>query len=310
MMKSYADRHTAADEDTVNDSLFSVGDYVMNSKVPEWGTGKVLALGESDRRRVFFEFAGERLMPTGVLVEAAAMDDNPLFSHLDARTDLHGARSFLQMEKAFKDAYAQGFDDPKYLAGEREYKVAASALMAELCSRQALSDLLAKEDYAAVCDRAKRIVSKANLIFPNEKMALNEGFKQGAPAHRLFATRFFDVLYGDGEFGERFEAFTAALEELGALKWTTATYFSFLAHPGLYPFVKPSYVQEAAKAYAFDLGYVPRPNWRSYARIMTFVRYVGDVLKRRGELTPHDLIDVQGFIWCTLHPQGKGGKVR
>ncbi|OIN98558.1 MAG: hypothetical protein AUJ49_13155 [Desulfovibrionaceae bacterium CG1_02_65_16] len=298
----------AAYKDIMNDQIFSVGTFVTNSKVAEWGTGKVLAMGEQDRRRVFFEFGGERLMPGGVLVAVPELVDHPLFSHLDARTDLHGARSFLQMEQAFKDAYGQGFDDPKYLEQERDYKVAAATQMAELCSKQALSDLLGREDYAGVCDRAKRIVSKANLIFPNEKMALNDALKRGASEQRLFATRLFELLYGEGAFAVRFEAFTAALEELGALKWTTATYFPFLAQPERYPFVKPSYVQEAAKAYAFDLGYTPHPNWHSYARVMTFVRYVADALERRGGLIPHDFIDVQGFIWCTLHGPTKAGK--
>lgn len=287
-----------------------IGAYVLNSKTAEWGTGKVLALAEQDRRRVFFEFAGERLMSAAVLVDAPEPEAHPLFSRMDARTDLGAARSFMSMEKAFTDLYEQGFEDAKYLASEREYKMAAVLQMASLCSREELSALLEKEDFAGVCERAKRMVSKTNLIFPNEKMALNDGLKRGAAEQRLFATQLFELLYGDGDMGRRFDGFAAALQELDALKWTTATYFLFLAHPDLYPFVKPTYVQTAAKAYAYELGYEARPNWRCYTRVTGFVRYVADVLARRGSMTPRDLLDVQGFIWCTLQTKPKARVAR
>ncbi len=284
----------------MSEAPFPVGSYVTNSKVPDWGTGKVLALGDQGKRQVLFEFGGVRLMPMDVLLAASAPQRHPLFSRVDARTDVRGVRSFLQLEKAFTDAFTQGFEDPAYLSSEREYKVAAAAQMAELCSSGELASLLAQGAHAEVCERAKRLVSKTNLIFPNEKMALSDGLKRGEAEQRRFATAFFDVLYGDGDFGPRFEAFAAVLEELDALKWTTATYFLFLAHPDRHPFVKPSNMQEAAKAYAFDIGYDSRPNWRSYSRMQDFVRYVAGVLERRGGMAPRDCIDVQGFIWCSL----------
>lgn len=294
----------------MTEAHFPVGAYVLNSKTADWGAGKVLALAEQDRRRVFFEFAGERLMSAAVLVDAPEPDAHPLFSRMDARTELGASRSFMNLEKTFMDLFSQGFEDEKYISSEREYKVAAVEQMATLCSREELSALLEKEDYAGVCERAKRMVSKTNLIFPNEKMALSDGLKRGAAEQRLFATQLYDLLYGEGDIGRRFDGFAAALQELDALKWTTATYFLFLAHPDLYPFVKPSYVQAAAKAYAYDLGYDARPSWRCYARVTEFVHYVEKALERRGSLSPRDLIDVQGFIWCTLQTKTKVAAAR
>lgn len=284
----------------MNDTPFPVGSYATNSRAAQWGVGKVLALGEQGKRQMLFEFAGVRLMPTDVLLDAPAPEGHPLFSRIDARTDVRGVRSFLQLEKAFTDAFEQGFKDPAYLSSEREYKMAAVSQMAESCSADELASLLARGAHDEVCERAKRLASRTNLIFPNEKMALSDGLKRGEDGRRRFAAAFFELLHGQGDFGPRFEAFVAVLEELGALKWTTATYFPFLAHPDQHPFVKPSNMQEAAKAYAFDLGYEARPSWRSYSRMQDFVRYVAHMLERRGGLVPRDCIDVQGFIWCSL----------
>lgn len=284
---------------------FPVGSYVRHVNMPGWGMGKVLGIGESGKRRVFFEYAGERLMTGAFLTPEATPQRHALFARMDARTDLHCSRGFLELEDAFLKAFPQGFADPAYLADERAYKMDAVRAMAESCSRQALSELLERGDHAEVCERAKRILAKTNLVFPNEKMALNDGLKRGEEQQRLFATRLFNLLYGEeGTAGERFESFVAALEELGALKWTIATYFPFLAQPDARSFVKPSYAQEAARAYAFDLGYSPHPSWRGYERVTRFVRYVDEALRRpdaRPGLTPRDYIDVQGFIWCTLH---------
>lgn len=112
--------------------------------------------------------------------------------------------------------------------------------------------------------------------------------------------QLYSVLYGSGDEGERFESFVAALEELEACKWTTATYFLYLSDPNRYPFVKPSNISIAAKSYAFDICYTSRPNWQTYTRIIDFVHHVASLLERRATLKPRDLIDVQSFIWCAL----------
>ncbi len=289
-------------------SDFPVGSYVNNAKLPDWGIGKVLAVCEGGKRRVFFEFGGERLMTGLTLSPAPEPERHPLLSRMDARTDLHGACAFAQLEQAFLVNFPKGFDDPGYLANERDHRVAAAQMMAESCSKEVLSDLIAHDGHDEVCERARRILSKSSLVFPNEKLALVDGLKQGVEQRRLFATGLFDVLYGESELGKRFETFVGVLEELGALKWTTATYFLSLSQPEAYPFVKPSYVQDAAKTYAFELGYSSRPSSRCYARVRKFVRYVSEVLRRRGGLAPHDLIDVQGFIWCTLHNPVASGR--
>ena len=62
----------------------------------------------------------------------------------------------------------------------------------------------------------------------------------------------------------RFERFTHALSHVDALKWTTATYFLFLARPEKFMFVKPTVTQNAAGACGYEISYKSEPNWLTY----------------------------------------------
>lgn len=277
-----------------------VGSFVINPQVPDWGVGKVIEIKEKGRRQVFFEYVGVKVVEPAFLSPTATPENHPVLKSIDNVTKLAGFRPFPDLEAFFLDKFKNGFDDTEYLEHERAYKVNASELMQSSCSKTILEELLENGRYAEVCDLAKRTMNRTNLIFRNEKMSLSDGLKE-AGDQEIFATQLYSVLYGPGDEGERFESFVAALEELEACKWTTATYFLYLSDPNRYPFVKPSNISSAAKSYAFDIGYEIRPNWQTYTRIIEFVHHVARLLERRAEnLKPRDLIDVQSFIWCSL----------
>jgi hypothetical protein len=140
-----------------------------------------------------------------------------------------------------------------------------------------------------------RLVQATNLIFPNEKMSFRDGLRS-TEAKAEFAKRLCDLLSGDGVPEIRFANFCRVLEEIGASKWTVATYFLFIFAPQDHMFMKPLVTIRAAEICAFELNYKPQPNWITYSKLLIFAKYLKEELK---ELKPRDMIDVQSFIWCT-----------
>lgn len=279
-----------------------VGCFIVNEKAPEWGIGKVLEKLGSDKLRVFFEFVGEKTLlgSAAALKQVDPVPEHPVLGRLGSESHVRDFQPFQNLEAEFLRQFPAGFKDPEYLAAERDYKIEASALMRESLSEDTFRRLLDDGSYEDICERARAVINQTNLIFPNEKMALNDGLKKGEEFRKLFAERLCGQLYGEAPLQERFDAFVSALDELDATKWTTSTYFLSLNEPDKYPFVKPAYFQRAAKAYAFDLGYTVRPSWATYERIIEFSEYVRGLLAKQVSLVPRDMIDVQGFIWCSL----------
>jgi len=66
--------------------LFSVGAYVSNPRMPAWGIGKVLELRDGGNTRVFFETAGEKIMPHANMSPASAQGDHPLLADIGSAT--------------------------------------------------------------------------------------------------------------------------------------------------------------------------------------------------------------------------------
>jgi len=154
--------------------------------------------------------------------------------------------------------------------------------------------LLLEGNHDEVCRRALSAVNATNLIFPNEKMSLKDGLRD-PDNKKQFARTLVDLLHGDPPFETRFNGYIGALEKLGASKWTTATYFPFLAYPQEHMFLKPEVTQQAATACDFELKYRSEPNFATYAALLEFCLALGTVIT---DLAPRDMIDLQSFIWC------------
>jgi len=275
------------------------GDFVTSPAKPEWGLGKVLEILEGLKIRIFFENAAEKLMLSDRVEIAPKPERHFVLDQVDRTRTVKGFRPVPDLEKAFLGLHSGGFLGESYLTNEREYKVKASAYFQEHLGRQALEGLLAAGQFEEVCKIALRVISKTNLIFPQESMALREGLKRGDEQKQQFARALFEQLYGDGTDQQRFEGFAQMLTELDACKWTIATYFPYMNDPAHHIFVKPTITVKAAEAFAFDIAYNAHPNWRTYDRIRQFVAFVSAELSKREILVPQDLIDVQSFIWCS-----------
>jgi hypothetical protein len=281
---------------------FLKNDVVRHPSRPEWGLGKVLADCDESSVHVFFVGAGEKTLKQDLaqLVKVPASESgNALLQNLKVAKSGKpiGFQSLPTLIRKFERQFPGGFSGDAYFKEEREYKLAAHSLMKELLDESGFQSLLENRDDEEISKRARAVVNKTNLIFPNEKMALKDGLESGANAE-AFSRALFSLIYGKEGMQQRFERFSDCLEALGAAKWTTATYFLFVRFPQDHMFMKPEVTQEAAKVCNFDLSYKAELNWATYEKLMAFSRYLFHELTANG-LPPVDMIDVQSFIWCT-----------
>lgn len=282
--------------------MIGAGDKVRHPKRPEWGIGKVLEVPRDGKARIFFLDAGEKVLLLGAAglekLEGPEAGRHPILDSaaLPKLVEGEAHRSLPSVRDDFLRQFPRGFEDHGYLANERNYKVAAGTQLWGQLNEQEFGALLARKDHDEVVHRASQVVNKTNLMFPNEKMALKDGLAT-TESKVLFSQRLFELLHGEGTPRERFEGFAACLGALGAAKWTTATYFQFLAYPAEHMFMKPQAAQQAASLTKFELNYRPEPNWLTYSRLLAFADYLRDELTQMG-MPPRDMIDVQTFMWC------------
>ena len=262
----------------------------------QWGLGEVRDV-RGDHADVFFVEEGEKTVSLRH-VALEALDPRPAHALLDRLKPGTKYRSLKRSMEDFLADFEGGFKGDRYRTRERDYKVEAGRLAREELARETVEAALEKGEHDDVCERAARVVNKTNLIFPNEKMDLRDGLKDAA-GRRAFATALSNLLHGEGAPARRFERFVGVLSNLGAAKWTVATYFWFLVEPERYMFVKPTYIQGAARMCAYDIAYTTDIDWPAYERMLTFSDYLKSELERseREELWPRDLIDVYSFIW-------------
>ena len=274
----------------------TAGDRVRHPTQPDWGIGQVLDT-DSSKAVVFFVEAGKRTIslrhvPLTILVPPPT---HPLLDRIDTNAAGGPAyRSISQSVEFFLTSYPGGFHGDRYLREERNYKVEAHDLATSILGRTQLRRLLTAGKFPEICRRAMQVAAKTNLIFPNEKMALKDGLKS-ANHEEAFAVALCALLHGDEEMPSRFHRFTSVLADMGAGKWTIATYFPFLLYTDRHQFIKPRYTQNAAAICAFDIDYTPRLGWSAYERMLRFSDYLKSQL---ATLRPRDNIDVQSFMWA------------
>ncbi|MCY3775671.1 MAG: DUF3553 domain-containing protein [Candidatus Aminicenantes bacterium] len=274
----------------------TVGDRVRHPTKTEWGIGQVLSV-QGSKASVFFVETGTKIMSLNH-VSLTILDpppSHPLLERIDPKAAAGAAyQSLNQSIDDFRSRYPGGFHGERYLHEERDYKVEAHELGKTILSRVELERLLENRAFADVCRSALQVVNKTNLIFPNEKMSLRDGLKP-TERKKIFALALHALLHGENAFRSRFQRFASVLDEVGAAKWTVATYFPFLLYPDQHQFIKPKYSQNAASICAFDIKYTPRLSWRTYKQMLRFSDYLKSEL---AILEPRDNIDIQSFMWA------------
>ena len=264
--------------------------------------GRILEIRSNGSLRVFFVNAGEKMINpliaqmevvSGVETSHPVLDNPDLVHRKQGKVFI----SLPQAKDQFLRYFPLGFYDPRYLQEERDYKVTAHELAKTSLDPELLKSLVAKGDFAEITKNALHIMNKTNLVFPNEKMGLRDALRVGDNTKK-FALALVLLLEADEKsFGKAFDDFTYCLTDIGAVKWTTATYYPFMLFPDRHMFMKPQAVQYAAELSEFLIGYRSEPNWQTYNNLLKFSVYLLDFLVAEG-MNPRDMIDVQSFMWC------------
>jgi hypothetical protein len=194
--------------------------------------------------------------------------------------------------------FPDGFDDPEYVELERDYKWRAHEAWAAALGPKRFRALLGAGRYAEIARQAVSIESRTNLLFSFEKMALRDAIRSMAGA-RAFSEGLYDFLHGRRADEARFTRWIETVAGLPrrqtrVLTWPLVTVFGFIAAPSEHFFLKPRVTQAAARKYGYEFQYISRPNWVTYAHLLSFANRVRRDLE---DLGPRDMIDVQSFLW-------------
>jgi hypothetical protein len=287
----------------LDEATIQKGDRVSHPQKPEWGPGLVAETNQGGKVRVIFVDGGEKLLQLRhAKLEAFDGQDDRLdrLSSDDGASggDLLGPQ---RAREKFLAVYPDGCRGDEYQAAERKDKEAASAMMCELLSEDALAELLETKNWAEAADRANKVMAATKLVVPSERKLLREGLEDLALAEN-FTRALCSLLYGfgagEGEEEEgmrrRFERYIEALKDLKVPKWSVASYFLFMRFPEEHLLLRPTFVQRAATAFRFELRYKAELNWLTYARLLELGRLIAKDIQ---DLGARDMFDVQSFIW-------------
>jgi MoxR-like ATPase len=198
----------------------------------------------------------------------------------------------------FRQRYAS-FADQTHRNQERFYKEHFAQRLRELLGRERLGTLIAQGAFEEAKALIKQAMSGAVVTptdFRQQNNLLNQWDRRpvlDAPAEPL-ARRLNDLLYGEGPFDKRFDAWVELLSAAKPGVWPVATYFLMLHDPEQHIFVKPTVFQSALAALGVDHQWRTRPDAATYALFQQLAQQLRADL---APLAPADLIDVQSFLW-------------
>jgi hypothetical protein len=281
--------------------------FVRNRAKPDWGIGVVATEADSSLD-VLFEGVGHRRLAKsfGGLIEVADSEvppEHPLRTRqhwpklgrdakrAEATRELPGR--FDGFIKEFLEMFPGGLQSPECDATERTPKVEASNYARKELDAGVLDGLLESGEFTDIVQRARRSLGKVSLAVPSELMKLRD---VPLSAHPEVARAIVRLVKAGNETPAALEDFATVLAPHGAAKWTVASLLPFLLDPAHWPFVKPTFIERAAKATDIDIEYEPRPNARTYELVRDLYEHVATALGDRG-LAPRDFIDVQTFLW-------------
>jgi hypothetical protein len=294
-----------------SDCEYCKGEYVRHPKRSDWGVGIVVEDQRGDVVKVFFENQGNikslkvDLVSLDKVTDPGSADVFLLNVLVDEDSIAKGDRQpFPAVVKKFIEDFPGGFHGKMLNHFERKYKVEAHEWMKEHLSQERWKKLIESKEFDELSQEIKRLFSKANLLASFEMIKLGDALKIDE-AKEAIGCAFYDLLYKEGNFKDRFDNAAKILGRYEVDKWTTITYPLFFCFPDKYMFVKPMVTQQAALNRGFDIQYSPELNWNTYNQIQIFSKDIFDRLSqsKNEALHPKDMIDVQSFMWCTY---GKG----
>jgi len=192
---------------------------------------------------------------------------------------------------------------------ETGYKREMSREARELMNRETLNQLINQENWSEICRRTVRLFKAPYPLVRWDEYQW--ATKLDIQEQQLFALSLSQFLYGEEPFLDRLATFvdeaTAVYQAFrardpknqqsykrGSLTWPFVSFFHFIMWPDQeYVFIKPRYLQKAARAAGFDLHYRSNPNPKTYASVREFYRALWPTVQSLGG---RDWIDVQSLI--------------
>ncbi len=275
----------------------AIGDRVRSTARPAWGVGRVATAPAGGKVCILFREAGPRTLSLShaKLERLGAGEGSDAWLGLLSLEPVAPDPPFVSPRQAaerFLAAYPDGFHDAGFRARERAPFEAAQAILRSSLSRDALRAAVRSRRWEPVCRAACEAISAAKLVPPTDATLLRRALEKG-PARGRFGAALADLFYGRHAPEQRVERFAAVLEELGACRWTLATFFGFVRAPEQHAFLRPGETPLAAAALRYDLAFRPAVNAETYARLLGLSRALGEELS---ELEPSDAFDVYAFL--------------
>lgn len=202
--------------------------------------------------------------------------------------ELHPAgTSFDKLIERFRKQYGS-FTSPLYIDDERNYKLEAAAKLTERLAPDVLRDLIDSGRFDEASTEIKRAMQGNNLLNQWDGRPVRD-----APAEPL-ARSLYELVYGDGPFDARFDAWVALLAESKPGCWPAATYFLMLHDPARHILVKPEPYRALLATLDEEVEWNPHPSAERYAALRELAERLLEQLRPLGA---RDMIDVQSFIW-------------
>ena len=306
-----------------------------HAKRPEWGLA-ILAWDGGDRRRYQFEDGQMRTFKRGYYRLMSPVD-RPMDATLDvlrtlksllrsaevttARTQSASAgRSRITLDEQiahFRGSYPEGFTGDAYLKSMRgvpqgkkklkrlkRHRNPAVAQAREILSKDALDAWVEAHDWEGIRDAMVKVLTATDLVASADVRKLRKAVTQIGLENLGTALR--DLLYGEGDYDARFDAYITALRTATGSRpsWSMATSIPALVFPEEHIPVKARAFEQQARWMAPTLRFRDAPSASLYNRLLSMATSVRDALNDAG-VPPADLLDVRDFICETLRPAAR-----
>ena len=283
--------------------------YVRHVKRSEWGIGKVLSVNDH-KIEIDFINCGVKLLNSKIALLEEVLDEGEIgkFKEDKLLTSLSNKKnkkntfdeslSLEELIKIFHKSYPEGFYDEKYIELERKNKEKISNEFINSFSKENLQAKISEDQYKDICEISKKLISATKIIHSIEKTNFRKAISI-EENQKEFISVLYNFFYKTETIEEKdFFEYKEFFNNISCNKWTLITYFMNMIQPHKYPFLKPKVSKKAAEVFGFDLNYNMMPNWQTYNSFLTYTQKLMGDLK---ELKPRDYIDIENFIWITIH---------
>jgi hypothetical protein len=210
---------------------------------------------------------------------------------------------------AFSEEAPGGFGEAwkKAVRGEgvarrlKRHRNPAIAHMQSAINVQSLEAALTSDNVIGVWLTICEVLEGTDLVAAGPLAQLKKSSKRATPAS---VTALGEVLFGGGDFSDRFDRYVAALRRLlgRAPSWELCTAILALSDPKTHVCVRRSSFQQQADWIMPELRGSAHPNSLTYGGFMRLSKAVCQQLELSG-LAPEDYLDIYDFIKATTAPR-------